>query len=144
MVKVEEQTIEQLREELRQVREEIVRLKTQALADINELKLKFEEYIDKQKEYELAVEDQNSQREDRASTQFGWGQAVNFIPIFSHAYSYGANKSNELVEKEQKNLRETLSKTTTEQFQEVRKLFNDIKERDCYKQGNNFILTNTF
>ncbi|CAG8650811.1 9514_t:CDS:2 [Ambispora gerdemannii] len=134
----EEQLQEELRqskEQLRQAQEEIIRLKGQALVDIDKLLDKFEEYDVKRREYESAVERQTSQRENRASSQFGWGQAINFVPVFSHAYNYGTSKANELVEYEQKEYRETLNKATNEKYQEVQKLYNHIK--DCYKEEKN-------
>ncbi|CAG8627453.1 9018_t:CDS:1 [Ambispora leptoticha] len=131
---VKEQIMEQLREELRQAREEIVRLKTQALVDINELMREFDECDEKRKEYETEVEKQASQREDRASTQFGWGQAINFVPVFSHAYNYGASKANELVEQEQKKHRETLRKVTDKKYKQIEESY--IKRKKRYEQEN--------
>ncbi|CAG8609770.1 10435_t:CDS:1 [Ambispora gerdemannii] len=126
------QELRQIKEQLRQAQEEIIRLKEQALVNIDNLWNKFEEYDNKRKEYGSTVEKQTSQRENRASSQFGWGQAINLVPVFSHAYNYGTSKANELVECEQKEHRETLTKATDEIYRKVQELYNHIK--NCYKQ----------
>src|SRR6266542_6606292 len=125
--------LRQTREQLEQAQSEIAKLK-ERLADIDKLEQKINEYERKREEYESTVEEQAIQRGERSSSQFGWGQAVNFVPIFSHAYSYGASKLNETVEAEQKQHRDLMSRAIDEKYKEVRELCKNIKGNDSYEQ----------
>ncbi|CAB4378849.1 hypothetical protein RhiirA5_353674 [Rhizophagus irregularis] len=131
-------TQEQLQEELSQAKEQLEKALAEIgtlKADINNLEQKIDEYNEKRKEYETKIEEHALQRESRTSTQFGWSQAVNFVPVFSHAYSYGTSKMNETAEKEQKELREVLSNSINDKYKEVKKLLEKIKDKECLKNN---------
>jgi phage shock protein A len=132
-------TQEQLQEELSQTKEQLKKALAEIdtlKADITDLEQKINEYDIKRKEYESIIEEQASERDGRTSSQFGWSQAVNFVPVFSHAYSYGTSKMNETAEREQKAMREVLSKIINEKYNEVEELLKKIKNKDCFKKQN--------
>ena len=132
----EKQTmIQELEKQLQEARKEIADLKEKSLNDINELWEKFEEYDLKRKDFEKAINNQSTQREERTSSQFGWGQAVSFVPIFSHAYNFAASKANELVEKEESNLREHLHNEVDKLYGKIKSTYERIK--GSYNQESN-------
>jgi hypothetical protein len=121
--------LRQTQEQLQQAKKEIDNLKKQALDDINELWMKFTEYDEKRREFESAIEAQASQREDRTSSQFGWGQAVNFVPVFSHAYNLATSKANELVEREETRYRDNLNKAISKKYEKAQESYDKIRDR---------------
>jgi hypothetical protein len=132
----EKQTTEQAQAELRETQEqlqqakkEIDDLKEQALADIKELWCMFSEYDKNRKEFESEIKRQASEREERTSSQFGWGQAVSFVPVFSHAYNLATSKANELVEREESRHRDLLCNRTKEVYQKAQESYEKMKER---------------
>ncbi|GBC09585.1 hypothetical protein RclHR1_00090019 [Rhizophagus clarus] len=129
-------TQEQLQEELIQTKEQLKKALTEIdtlKSDIIDLEKKINEYENKRKKYESTIEEHAEQRESRTSSQFGWSQAVNFVPVFSHAYSYGTSKMNETAEKEQKAVRNLLSEEIGEKYNELNDLLKKIKNKDCFK-----------
>lgn len=89
------------------------------LEKISNICKKLEEYKNKWEEYKTEVDKQISERKERESIQWGWGQAVNLVPIFSHAYDLATSKTNEGIEERELTIRQNLLKAAEEKYQEL-------------------------
>jgi len=98
------------------------------LEKLNNICKKLEEYKNKWEEYKTEVDKQISERRERESRQWGWGQAVNLVPVFSHAYDLATSKANEGIESRELVIRQNLLKAVEEKYQELQQeLQNQIQ-----------------
>lgn len=89
------------------------------LEKLKNIRKRLEEYKKKVDDYQAEVDKQILERKERESTQWGWGQAVNLVPIVSHAYDLATSKTNEGIEERELTIRQNLLKAAEEKYEEL-------------------------
>lgn len=98
-------------------------------SDIDNIQKKIQKYDEKRKEYESSVYKYYKERRDREKTQFGWGQAINIVPLFSNAYNYSTSSINKNIDDKEIDTLNILKKSVDDEYKELMELCYKIKTR---------------